>query len=114
MDPVGFTLENYDAVGRWRTMEESKPVDSSGGLPDGSQFSGVAGLQQALLKRPELFATTFTEKLVTFALGRGVESYDAPAVRGIVDQSRAQDFRFSSFILGIVDSTPFQMRRSAK
>ncbi|HWB97479.1 MAG TPA: DUF1592 domain-containing protein [Bryobacteraceae bacterium] len=112
MDPVGFSLENYDAVGRWRTAENGTPIDASGGLPDGSKFQGVTGLQEALLRRPDLFATTVTEKLLTYALGRGVESYDAPAVRKIVQESRACDFRFSAFILGIVNSTPFQMRRS--
>jgi hypothetical protein len=112
MDPVGFSLENYDAVGRWRVAEDGKPIDNSGGLPDGSKFDGVAGLQQALLGRPDLFASTFTEKLLTYALGRGVEYYDAPAVRGIVRQSQSTDYKFSSFILGIVNSTPFQMRRS--
>ena len=112
MDPVGFSLENYDAVGRWRTAEDGKPIDASGGLPDGSKFEGVAGLQQALLSRPEVFVGTFTEKLLTYALGRGVEYYDAPAVRKVVREARANDFRFSSFILGIVNSTPFQMRRS--
>jgi hypothetical protein len=111
MDPVGFALENYDAVGRWRTVEDAVPIDASGGLPDGSKFEGVSGLQQALLKRPELFATTFSEKLLTYALGRGVEYYDAPALRKIVRESGTADFRFSSFILGIVNSTPFQMRR---
>ena len=112
MDPVGFSLENYDAVGRWRTAEEGQAIDASGGLPDGSKFEGVSGLQQALLRRPEVFAGTFTEKLLTYALGRGVEYYDAPAVRKIVREAKTQDFRFSSFILGIVGSTPFQMRRS--
>ncbi len=112
MDPVGFSLENYDAVGRWRTMADGKPIDASGGLPDGSTFQGVAGLQKALLGRPELFVTTFSEKLLTYALGRGVESYDAPAIRNIVRGAQEQDFRFSSIIQGIVTSTPFQMRRS--
>src|SRR6185295_11735953 len=84
MDPVGFALENFDAVGRWRTLEEGQPVDASGGLPDGSKFTGVAGLEAGLLKRPEIFVNTLTEKLLTFALGRGVESYDAPAVGRIV------------------------------
>jgi hypothetical protein len=112
MDPVGFSLENYDAVGRWRTAEENKPIDASGGLPDGSKFEGVSGLEQAVLSRPEVFATTFTDKLLTYALGRGVEYYDAPAVRRIVREARAKNFRFSSFIMGIVSSTPFQMRSS--
>jgi hypothetical protein len=112
MDPVGFSLENYDAVGRWRAVEAGKPIDATGGLPDGSEFDGVAGLQQALLSRPELFAGTLTEKLLTYALGRGIEPYDAPAVREIVRKSQAEDFRFSSLVLGIANSTPFQMRRS--
>jgi len=112
MDPVGFSLENYDAVGRWRTTDHATSIDVAGGLPDGSQFEGVAGLQQALLSRPEIFVTTLTDKLLTYALGRGVEYYDAPAVRGVVREARAKDFRFSSVIMGIVSSTPFQMRRS--
>jgi hypothetical protein len=112
MDPVGFSLENYDAVGRWRTAEEGKPIDASGGLPDGSKFEGVAGLQKALLGRPELFVTTVTEKLLTYSLGRGVEYYDAPAIRKVVREARTQDYRFSSLILGVVNSAPFQMRRS--
>jgi mono/diheme cytochrome c family protein len=112
MDPPGFALENYDAVGRWRTLEEGRPVDATGGLPDGTRFEGVAGLEQALSKRPELFVGTLAEKLLTFALGRGIETYDAPAVRKIVRDARAQSDRFSSLIVGIATSTPFQMRRS--
>lgn len=112
MDPVGFALENYDAVGRWRTFEEGRPVDSAGGLPDGSRFEGVSGLEQNLLKRPELFVTAMAEKLLMFALGRVVDHRDAPAVRKIVRDARASNDRFSSLILGIVNSTPFQMRTS--
>jgi mono/diheme cytochrome c family protein len=112
MDPVGFALENFDAVGRWRTTEEGQPVDASGGLPDGSKFTGVAGLEAALLKRPEIFVGTLTEKLLTFALGRGVESYDGPAVREVVRKGKAADYRFSALIEAIVTSTPFQMRNS--
>jgi hypothetical protein len=112
MDPVGFSLENFDAVGRWRTVEEGKPIDCSGGLPDGSKFSGVSGLEAGLLNRPEIFVGTFTEKLLTFALGRGLEYYDAPAVRQIVRDAQSKDFRFSAIILGVVNSTPFTMRRS--
>jgi hypothetical protein len=112
MDPVGFALENYDGVGRWRAAENGLPIDNTGALPDGTKFSGVAELEKALLARPELFTITFTEKLLTYALGRGVEYTDAPAVRGVVRQAAAKDYRFSSFILGIVTSTPFQMRRS--
>jgi hypothetical protein len=112
IDPVGFALENFDAVGRWRTLEDGQPVDCSGGLPDGSRFTGVDGLETALLKRPEIFAGTLTEKLLTFALGRGIEYYDGPAVREIVRKAQAADFRFSSMIEGIVTSTPFRMRTS--
>jgi mono/diheme cytochrome c family protein len=110
MDPVGFALEGYDAVGRWRTLEEGRPVDDSGGLPDGSQFTGVAGLEAGLLKRPDVFVGTLTEKLLTFALGRGVEPTDGPAVRQVVRAARASDFRFSAIIETIVKSEPFQMR----
>jgi mono/diheme cytochrome c family protein len=112
MDPVGFSLENYDAVGRWRTTEEDTPIDASGNLPDGGPFAGVSGLRQALLSRPELFVTTLTEKLLTYGLGRGLESYDAAAVRKIVRDAGNSDYRFSALILGIVNSTPFEMRRS--
>jgi hypothetical protein len=112
MDPVGFSLENFDAVGRWRTVEEGKPIDAAGGLPDGSTFDGVDGLEQALLKHPELFVGTMTEKLLTFALGRGVEPFDGPAIREIVRDAKAENYRFSSLILGIAKSTPCQMRSS--
>ncbi|MDA1276536.1 MAG: DUF1588 domain-containing protein, partial [Verrucomicrobia bacterium] len=112
IDPPGFSLENFDAVGRWRTSVEGEPIDNSGGLPDGSEFSGVTGLEEALLNRPEIFAGTLTEKLMTYALGRGIESYDAPAIRRIVRDAQAADFRFSTIIVGIANSTPFKMRRS--
>jgi hypothetical protein len=113
MDPVGLSMENFDAIGRWRTRTESGAVlDSAGGLPDGTTFQGMAGLKQALLKRPDLFATTVTEKLMTYGLGRGLEYYDAAAIRQIVRNVRNDDYRFSSIILGIVNSTPFQMRSS--
>ena len=100
---------------RWAAgdaAEEGKPIDAAGSLPDGSKFEGVAGLQQALLSRPEIFVTTFSEKLLTYGLGRGVEFYDAPAIRKVVQEARTKDYRFSSVIMGIVGSTPFQMRRS--
>ena len=112
MDPVGFSLEGYDAVGRRRTVDAGQPIDDSGGLPDGSRFDGVAGLERALISRPEVFVGVLTEKLLTYALGRGVEHYDGPAVRHIVRRAKDDDFRFSSLIMGITGSTPFQMRRS--
>ena len=110
MDPVGLSMEKFDAIGRRRTDEGGIPIDASGGLPDGSKFEDVAGLEKALLARPEIFVGTFAEKLMTYALGRGVEYFDAPTIRTIVRDSRAQDFRVRSLILGIVKSAPFQMR----
>jgi len=113
IDPVGFALENYDAVGRWRSQEEGVDVDATGQLPDGSRFDGAAQLQQAVLKRPENFVSTLAEKLLTYALGRGVENFDAPAVRRAVRESQTKDFRFSALVQAIVESTPFQMRRTS-
>ena len=114
IDPVGFALENFNAIGQWRSYEgEGDPIDASGALPGAGEFRGVSGLEDALLSRPEMFAGALTEKLLTFALGRGVEYYDAPAVRKIVRDAAKDRYRFSSIILGLVKSTPFQMRRSA-
>jgi hypothetical protein len=110
MDPVGFSLENFDAVGRWRTEEDHRPVDATGGLADGSTFTGVAGLERALLARPELFAATLTEKLLIFALGRGLTPTDAPAIRAIVRRAKTDDYRLSSLILALTESVPFQQR----
>jgi hypothetical protein len=112
MDPLGLSLEKFDAVGRRRTVDGGTSIDASGGLPDGNRFADVNGLETALLRRPELFVGTFAEKLQTYALGRGVEYYDAPAIRAIVRESRSQNFRMSSIILGVVKSQPFQMRKS--
>lgn len=113
IDPVGFSLENFDAIGRWRNLEvEDQPVDVSGAMPGDQEFQGVGGLEDALLRHSDLFATTLTENLLTFALGRGVEYYDAPAVRKIVNGAEKDGYRFSSIILGIVKSAPFQMRRT--
>ena len=112
IDPVGFSMENFDAVGRWRNSEGDNPLDVAGGLPGMDPFTGIAGLEKGLLQRPELFADTMTEKLMTFALGRGVEYFDAAAIRQIVRDAESTDYRFSSLIMGIVESTPFQMRTS--
>lgn len=112
IDPVGFALDQFDAVGRWRELEEGRPVDASGGLPDGSEFSGVAGLEEGILRRPEVFVSCLTEKLMVYALGRGLEYHDAPTVRRIVATAREADYRISSLILEIVRSVPFQMRRA--
>ena len=113
MDPLGFALENFDGTGAWRTTDADAPIDPSGVLPDGTSFQGPVGLQKVLLESKSAeFITTVTEKLLTYALGRGVESYDAPAVRSIIREAAPNDYRWSSLILGIVKSTPFQMRRS--
>jgi mono/diheme cytochrome c family protein len=113
IDPVGFALESFNAVGQWREHEgEGEPIDASGALPGAGEFRGISGLEDALLARPELFAATLTEKLLTFGLGRGVEYFDAPAVRKIVRDAAKDRYRFSSLVVGIVKSTPFQMRRA--
>ena len=112
MDPLGFALENFDGTGSWRTTDAGSPIDSSGILPDGTPFKGPVGLQEVLLKKGGEFMVTTTEKLLTYALGRGLEYYDGPAVRGIIWEAAANDYRWSSLILSIVKSTPFQMRRS--
>ncbi|HYR84601.1 MAG TPA: DUF1592 domain-containing protein [Terriglobia bacterium] len=115
MDPIGLSTENFDAIGRWRARydEGGASIDASGALPDGTTFDGVAGLRQALLKHPDAFVSTVTQKLLTYGLGRGLEYYDAPVVRGIVRSARNHNYRFSSLIVNIVTSTPFLMRRSS-
>ena len=126
MDPIGFAMENYDAVGRWRTTEFSQPIDASGQVLGGVEFAGVTELEQALVKRPELFASTLSERLLMFAIGRSLTHADAPAVRKIVEDARSHpadatrvglhgsspNYRFSSLIVGITKSTPFLMRTS--
>ena len=112
IDPTGFALENFDAIGRWRDVDESfYPIDPSGVLPDGRSFGSVGEMRDALASRPEQFVTTVTEKLMTYALGRGLDYYDMPTVRRIV-RDAAPDYRIQSVILGIVTSDPFLMRRS--
>jgi hypothetical protein len=111
MDPLGFALENFDAVGQWRSKgEDGAPIDATGVLPDGTRVDSAASLREALLDRPDQFAATLAEKLLTFALGRGLDYNDAPAVRRIAAQAAAGDYRFSSIVLGVVQSTPFQMK----
>ncbi len=113
MDPAGLSMENFDAIGRWRDRSDDwTPIDASGSIPGSGSFSGVGGLRDAVLARPEVFVGTMTEKLMTYALGRGLDPYDGPAVRQIVRSAAGNDNRFSSLVLGIVESTPFQMRRS--
>ncbi|MDE0829169.1 MAG: DUF1592 domain-containing protein [Vicinamibacterales bacterium] len=112
MDPLGFALEHFDAVGRWREHEAGNPIDDSGVLPDGTTFDGLPALRQVLFERRGEFVTTVTEKLLTYALGRGVEYYDRPAIRAIVREAKQDDYRWSSLVLALVRSQPFQMRRS--
>ena len=112
IDPAGFALENFDAIGRWRVVDESfNSIDAYGALPDGTRFDGVTELTAALVRRPERFVTTVTEKLLTYALGRGVEYYDMPAVRKIVTEVALDDYRFQSIVVAIVKSYPFLNRR---
>jgi len=114
IDPLGFALENFDAIGRWRTTDAGTPIDSSGVLPDGTRLEGPSGLRTVLLSRPEEFVGVFAEKMLVYALGRRVEYYDFPAIRKIVREAARQDYRWSSLILATAKSMPFQMRRSQK
>jgi hypothetical protein len=110
MDPVGFALENFDAVGAWRTRERGGPIDASGELADGTVVNGVGQLREAIVRRPDLFVGTLTEKMLVYALGRGVEARDMPAVRNIVREAASRDYRMSAIVLGVVRSVPFRMR----
>ncbi len=114
MDPIGFGLENFDAVGAWRRSERGVPIDASGALPSGAAFEGPAELRAALLARPESFVRALTVKLATYALGRGVEHFDAPAIRAVVADAARGGYTFSSLVLGIVESVPFRMRAAAE
>jgi hypothetical protein len=113
MDPLGFALENFDAVGEWRTMDRwaGTPIDSSGKLVDGTPINGPADLRKALMKNPQQFVQTMTEKLLMYALGRQLEASDMPVVRQIVRGSAPDQYRFSTIVLGIVKSEPFQMKQ---
>src|SRR5207245_10924082 len=109
----GFAMENFDAIGTWRDVADGSPVDNSAALPDGTKLNGPHGLRELMELRKVLFMETVTEKLLTYALGRGVESYDMPAVRRIVRDAADNDYRFSSLVLGIVNSDPFRLRKVA-
>jgi len=110
MDPFGFALENFDAVGSWRTQDAGAPIDATSTLLDGTHVDGVVELRQALLKRKEIVVGTMVEKLLTYGLGRGLTARDMPAVRGIAHHMAQQNYRFSSLVVGIATSVPFQMR----
>jgi hypothetical protein len=112
MDPIGFGLENYNAIGQWRTEDEGESINAAGKLPSGVEFEGPAELQAALLSDPEVFVNAFVQKLLTYALGRPLEYYDMPAVRKVINQAADNDYRFFSIVSGIVNTAPFQMRRA--
>jgi mono/diheme cytochrome c family protein len=113
MDPIGLALENFDAVGAWRTRDAGSPINATTDMFDGTKVNGAVALRQALLKRPDVIVGTLTEKLLTYALGRGLEPYDMPVVRAIVRDTAVKEHRFSAIVLGIVSSLPFQMRASS-
>jgi hypothetical protein len=110
MDPIGFAMENFDAIGRWRTLDAGQTIDASGVLPDGTAIDGMAGLKKALLLHPEEFTGTIAEKLLMYAIGRNIQYYDRPAVRAILRQAAANNYTFASLVSGVVNSKPFQMR----
>ena len=112
MDPIGLGLENFDAVGKWRTREPGGEIDAHGQLADGTAIDGAAALREALSANPEQFARVFTEKLLTYALGRGLEAYDMPTVRRIVREAKGDDYSFSALVKGVAASVPFRMRRA--
>jgi cytochrome c553 len=114
MDPLGFALESYDAIGQWRDKDGKFPIDASGQLPDGRKFVGAKGLSDILMSNPNAFAKAMTEKMLIYALGRGLESYDRPVVNQIVAGLAANQYRFSSLVMGIVNSVPFQERRAVQ
>jgi len=114
IDPLGFALENFDAAGQWRTQDGASPVDTSGVLQDGTEINGPVALRNWLVARPEVFVSNVTERLLTYALGRGLEPIDKPVIRSVVRRAAADDYRFLTVVQGIVESAPFQMRtRSA-
>jgi hypothetical protein len=113
MDPIGFTLENFDLVGRWRTRDGNAPIDATSQLFDGTPLDGPVSLRKALLARSDVFVRTATEKLMTYGTGRALKYYDMPVVRQVVRDAAKNDYRFSSLVLGIVKSDPFQMKMKA-
>jgi hypothetical protein len=114
MDPIGFSMENFDALGQWRDRDAGTVIDASGVLPDGTRFEGIPGLRKLLLDHSEEFVSTVTEKLLMYAVGRNLQYYDAPAVREIVRGAARDKYTLTSLVLGIVKSTPFQMREAQK
>ena len=113
MDPIGLVMEDFDAIGRIRNVNSDHPeIDTRGNLPGSEPLDGVIGLRNTLVKNPDAFVGTMSEKLLTYALGRGLEYYDAPAIRSILEDAVEEDYSFSSIVVALVNSTPFQMRRT--
>jgi hypothetical protein len=114
MDPIGFALENFNAVGEWRADDSGLPIDAKGKLPNGAEFDGPAGLKKILIeKHRDEFVQTVAEKLLTYALGRGLEPYDRPTIRAITAKAARENYRLQAFIAAVVESTPFQLRRTS-
>jgi hypothetical protein len=114
MDPIGFAMDNFNAVGQWRTTDAEEPIDASGVLPDGTKFNGVAEMKKDIVRDPDEFVSAVAEKLLMYAIGRNVQYFDRPALRAIVHQAAQQNYTFSSMVLGVVESVPFQMRESQR
>jgi hypothetical protein len=113
MDPIGFSMENFDAIGRWRDTDGGAPLDVSGVFPEGTTFNGVTGLKRELVRNPEAFIQAVAERLLMYGLGRNLQYYDAPAVRQMLRDAAAQKHTLASLVLGVVKSRPFQMRQTA-
>jgi hypothetical protein len=114
MDPIGFALENFDATGKWRIADDGGRIDASGSFPGGTVFEAIAGLKKELVRTPQPFYSTVAERLLMYAAGRNLQYYDRPSVRSIVRAAASGNYTFTSFVLGVVKSRPFQMRESAK
>jgi hypothetical protein len=114
MDPIGFTLENFDLIGKWREVDGTSRIDATAEMVDGTRLDGPASLRRALLDRREMFVTVATEKLLTYAIGRPLTAYDMPTVRAIVRSAAANNYRFSSLVVGVAKSDPFRMRTKEK
>ncbi len=114
MDPIGFAMENFDAVGRWRERDGEQPIDATGVFPEGTKFDGIAGLKKELLRQPEQFVGTVAERLLMYAIGRNLQYYDAPAVRAVMRDAEPANHTLASLVLGIVKSRPFQMREAGR
>ena len=114
MDPIGFSLENFDAIGAWRTQDGGQPINAAGQLVDGTPLNGAASLRGALVRYSDQYVRVFTERLMTYALGRGVEYYDMPVIRSIDRDAARDNYRFSSLVMGVVTSEPFQMNMKSQ